>query len=40
MLLKLESEYFSNRNRRLNFKRLRKTGQFRSLDQARPPCVS
>ena len=27
MLLKLESDIFSNRNRRLNFKCLKKTGQ-------------
>ena len=27
MLLKLESDFFTNRNRLLNFERLRKTGQ-------------
>ena len=40
MLSKLESDFFSNRNRRLNFKRLRKNRAVRSLDLARPPCVS
>ena len=40
MLSKFESEFSSNRNRRLNFKRLRKNRAVRSLDRTRPPCVS
>ena len=40
MLLKFESEFCFYRNRRLNFKRLRKSREVRSLDRARPPFVS
>ena len=40
MLLKLESDLFSNRNRRLDLERLRKNRAVRSLGRARPPCVS
>ena len=40
MLLKLESAFFSNRNRRLNFKCLKKNRAVRSLDRVRLPCVS
>ena len=40
MLSKLESEFFSNHNRHLNLKHLRKNWAVRSLDRARPLCVS
>ena len=38
MLLKLESDISSNRNRRLNFKCLKKNRAVRSLGRARSPC--
>ena len=38
MLLKLEYDFFSNRNRSLKFKRLRKNRAVRNLGRARSPC--